>query len=478
LSQQLVNIVSSLTKSEKRYVNLSLKSFSFDEESNGLLSDFNKIEKQLGLKKKKDGLLILGNSTRLYYRIIDILYQFHEQELPNSDDASKYLQRAKVLIFKSQHKEGFKILNKIINDSSKYDYLIKMEALELKLNSAIEWVDIDYLKNDYIKDKELFSKFHKEYFNLMEFKSMEALIKLESSTLYFYGDDHQLTKMYKVLLEDERNAFHPLAKIYFNKANAFLAMKRGQPDKAYAYAKRTIELFEEYPIIKIKNIVSYLKSIRNLCLVLLYLKKHKEAGVLLNDAELTLAKFKHTTNVDVRTELFTLFVLIRTNILISNDGIEGNITRIKFFENEFKLNVDILKDDEKANSYLNFTILNIYLKNYRQALKYTIQALKVAGKVRKDIYHISLMNEIAIHYFLGNSDVMVSKLNAYKRIIAKGDTLFGFEKDLPGLLTSIFNEPQDKKVFETLFDKINSSLTDEGKLIAKPFIALFYLKPI
>ncbi len=478
MSQQLINIISSLTKSEKRYINLNLKAFSFDEDSNGLLSDFNKIEKQLGLKKKKDELLISGNSTRLYYKVIDILHQFHEEELPNSDDARKSLKRAKVLIFKKQYKEGFKLLNKIINDTSKYDYITKMEALELKLNSAVESVNIDYLKNDYIKDKAIFSKFHKEYFNLMEFQSMEALIKLESSTLYFFGDDHQLTKNYKMLLEDEENAFHPLAKIYFNKANAFLALKRGQPDTALKFAKRTIDLFEEYPIIKIKNLVSYLKSIRNLCLVLLFLKKHKDAEAVLDEAEMALANFKKTNNIDIRTELFTLFVLIRTNILISNDLIKENITKIKLFENEFKLNEDLLKDDEKANSYLNFTILNVYLKNYRQALKYTIQALKVAGKVRKDIYHMSLMNEITIHYFLGNSDVMTSKLNAYKRIIAKGDILFGFEKELPTLLTAIFNSPQDKKLYETLFAKINASLTEEGKMVTKPFIALFYLKAI
>ncbi|MBL7921209.1 MAG: hypothetical protein JNJ40_12905 [Bacteroidia bacterium] len=478
MSQQLINIIGSLTKTEKRYINLSLKAFSFDEESNGLLSDFNKIEKQLNLKKKKNDLLISGNSTRLYYKIIDILHQFHEQELPNSDDARKNLKRAKVLIFKGQHKEGFKLLNKIINDSTKYDYLTKIEALELKLNSAIESVNVDYLKIDYVNDKKLFSKFHKEYFNLMEFQSMEALIKLESSTLYFYGDDHELTQTYKTLLEDEKNAFHPLAKIYFNKANAFLAMKRGKPDKAYVFAKRTIDLFEEYPIIKIKNLVSYLKSIRNLCLVLLFLKNHKDAEVVLDEAEVTLANFKKTNNIDIKTELFTLFVLIRTNILISNDLIEENIAKIKLFENEFKLNVDILKDDEKANSYLNFTILNIHLKNYRQALKYTIQALKVAGKVRKDIYHISLMNEISIHYFLGNSDVMLSKLNAYKRIIAKGDILFGFEKELPALLTAIFNSPQDKKLYENLFHKLNASLNKEGKMVTKPFIALFYLKAL
>ncbi|MBA3683350.1 MAG: hypothetical protein H0W73_19625 [Bacteroidetes bacterium] len=267
-SQQLINIIGSLNKSEKRYINLNLKAFSFDEDSNGLLSDFNKIEKQLDLKKKKDSLIITGNSTRLYYKIIDILYQLHEEELPNTDSSLKNLKRAKVLIFKEHYKEGFKILDKIINDAFKYDYLIKMEALELKLKSAISAADINYLKNQYVNDKELFSKFHKEYFNLMEFQNMEALIKLESSTLYFFGDGHPITKTYQRLLENEENAFHPLAKIYYNKVNAFLAMKSGQPDKAYLYAQRTVDLFENYPEVKIKNIIIYLKSIRNVCVVL------------------------------------------------------------------------------------------------------------------------------------------------------------------------------------------------------------------
>lgn len=478
MSQQLIQLIGSLTKNEKRYINLNLKTFSSDKDLNGLLSDFNKTEKQISLKNKKDNLSISGNSTRLYYKVIDILYQFHEEELPNSDGSLKNLKRAKVLIFKGLYKEGIKLLDKIINHASKYDYLIKMEALELKLNSAIESVDVDYINTDYPKDKELFSKIHSEYYNLMEYQSMEALIKLESTTLYFYGDDHSITKNFQQLLENEANAFHPLAKIYYNKANAFLAMKRGQPDKAYPFAKRTIDLFEEYSEIKKRNLVIYLKSIRNLCLVLLYLKKHKDAEAVLDESEKTLVDFKKNSSVDVRTELFTLFVLIRTNILISHDLVKGNISKIKTFENEFRLNIDILKDDEKVNSYLNFTILNIYLKNYRQALKYTIEAIKISGKVRKDIYHISLMNEIVIHYFLGNADVMFSKLAAYKRFISKGDTLFGFEKELPALLTIIFNEPQNKTLYEKLFDKIDRSLEEEGKLVTKPFIALFYLKAL
>ena len=42
------------------------------------------------------------------------------------------------------------------------------------------------------------------------------------------------------------------------------------------------------------------------------------------------------------------------------------------------------------------------------------------------------MNEFTIHYFLGNTEVLFSKLAAYKRIIAKDEFVFGFEKELLG----------------------------------------------
>jgi hypothetical protein len=353
MSLQLIQLIKTLTRNEKRYINLNLKAFSFDEDTNKFLSDFNKIEKQLGLKKIKNELLITGNSTRLYYKLLDILYQFHENELPNSDESLKNLKRAKLLIYKDLYKEGIKLIDKIINQSSKYDYLIKMESLELRLNSAIKYVDIDYLTKEYTKDKTLFEKFHKEYFNLMEFQSIDALIKLESTTFYFYGEDNQLNKTYKQLLESEENAYHPLAKIYYNKANAFLSLKEQNLNKAYLYAKRTLELFEQYPEIKNKNLISYLKSIRNFCIVLIHLNKYNEAEKILNEIEPTLLVYTKYKTTDVNTELITLFVILRMDIIISNKTITENITKINFFENEIKLNIDNLRYDEKASSFLN-----------------------------------------------------------------------------------------------------------------------------
>jgi len=475
MSRILLQLIKSLSRNEKRYINLNLQTFSFEKNSSMFLSDYKKLDRQVHFNKKKKELQPEGNTTRLYYKILDILSDFHENELPNSDESLKYLKRAKVLITKGMYKEGIKILNKLINNPLKYDYLIKMEALELKLNGAIKYVDIDYLKDVYPKDKQKFLKIHQEYLNLVEFESMEGLIKLESTTLYFYGDEHHITKKHLELLSNENNAFHPLAKIFFNKVNAFLALKRGDKFAAYDYAKRTIYLFEKYPDIKNINLVSYLKSIRNFCIVLMHLDKYQEAERLLNDIEPSLKTLKNKNN-DLITELFTIFVLLKIDIIISNNSVKENANKIKLFESEFNTYNDILKDDEKSSSYLNFAILNLQLNNNRQALKYTVQALKISGKVRKDIYHLSLFCELTLHYLLENTELLTSKLSAYKRFISKGDIMFGFEKDLPILLNKIIDDPNNNVPFKKLYSKIDESLIVEKKSVYKPFIALYYLK--
>ncbi|MDX2174683.1 MAG: hypothetical protein SFY56_16380 [Bacteroidota bacterium] len=476
MSQTLIQLIQFLSRNEKRYINLNLKTFSFDGDSNKFFLDFNFLQKKNTLKNKKNTSLTSGNSTRLYYKILDILFQFHETDLPNYNTSSDSLKRAKLLIYKGLYKEGVKQLDKIIYDSKKFDYLTKMEALELKLNSAIKNVDIEYLKNEYPQEQLLLKKINNEYLNLLEFESLEALIKLESATLYFYGEDHHITQNHLQLLSNENNAYHPLAKIYFNKANAFLSLKRGNQISAYNFANRTIELFNQYPEIKSKNLISFLKSIRNLCIVLMHLKKYKEAGDVLAKIEPSLEIYKKNTATDFKTELFTLFVLLKIDIIIYSNEILEHENKIDFFENEFYLNRDNLRDEEKASFYLNLTILHLALQKHRLALKYTIQALKISGKIRKDIYHLSLFNELVLHHLLENNEVFQSKLNAYKRLVTKKEVMFGFEKELPELLNTIFNNPQSLISYKKLFSKISQSLILEGKEVYKPFISFYYLK--
>lgn len=478
MSNQLIQLVKSLSRNEKRYINLNLKTFSFDENGNQLLNDFNAIEKQLSLKRMKGDFKIEGNTTRLFYKLLDILFNLYKEQLHENENDNRLIKRSQILFHKRFYDEGIKQLNKVIYKGFNYSYLLRIEAIELKIKAAIKFVDVNYLNTQFEDDKKLLGQFSKYYFNLVEFESMWAIIKVESTTNYFYGKNNEFSKKYELLLSDENNAFSPNAKIYYNQINAFLAVKGGKLDAAYNFIIRAKSIFESYPEIRENHFNEYLRTIRNLCIVYTHQKKLNEAELLLDEIANVLQTSSKRKSASLGNDIFTLMVLLRMDIIITNRTIESNEFRLKGFEEELLSKEEFIATDEKATAYYYLSLMNMVIGNYRKALKLVIVAVRLSGTVRKDIHHVSQMLEIIIHYYLGNTDLMFSKLASYKRFIEKKDKVFSFEEKLPKILTTIFNDPQNNKNFVKLRNEIEDSIQKENKMVYKAFIPLFYLKPI
>jgi hypothetical protein len=479
LSNGLIDMMKSLSKSEKRYIHLNLKTYVNDKERNYFLEDFEELDKLCSANKQhKLSFQFKSNVTRFQQRLLDILFQFHEVDLPNSDESTRKLRRAKVLIHKGFYRDAFKLLDKIISEENDYDYLTKMEALELKMETAIKYVDIDFLKNHIHSHRELLIKLNKEYANLIEFQSLEALIKLEATTYYFYSDQNELMPSYKNLLSDESNAFHPMAKIYFNKANAFLLVKKGNPHDAKKFAKRALDLFETHPSLKKKSFLTYLKSLRNLCIIYIYTKQFSSAEQVLNNAFISNESFQKHSTADVRTELFTLIVLLRMEILISGASVTQNLDKLGEFTKAYENSSHLLKNDEKASACLNLAIFNFEAGKYRVSLRYILEVLNYAKDVRKDLQHLAYMAEITLHYFLGHSEVLITKINAYKRFLKNEGVMFSFELPAISFLQSISENPHVTSHYKMLEDSIMTSLKEENKLMYAHYIFFLKLKSL
>jgi hypothetical protein len=478
MSNQLIQLVKTLTRNEKRYINLNLKTYSFDESDNQLLSDFNKIEKQLTVKKIKDDYQLEGNATRLFYKLLDILFNLHKDQLYENENSNRLIKRSQILFHKGFYSEGIKQLNKVIYTGFNYSYLIKIEAIELKIKAAIKFVDVEYLKNDFEEDKLLLAQYSRFYFNLVEYESMWAIIKVESTTNYFFGNNNQFNDKYSELLSKEEKAYSPNAKIYFNQINAFLAIKKGDLENAFKYTLRSKKIFDAYPEIRENKFNEYLRVIRNLCIVCTHQKKFSEAEDILNEIELVISNSKMRKVASLQNDIFALMGLLRMDIIISNYTVESNKLKVIEFEKQLEVLEDNLALDEKSTSFYYLSLMNLVIGNYRKSLRLINQAIKHSATVRKDIHHVSFMLEMVIHFYLGNSELLFSKLNSYKRFIDKNGVVFSFENSLPKLLNTLFNSPNEQKHFAKLKTVIEESLTEEKKLVYKPFISLLYLKPI
>lgn len=475
----IISLIKSLSKSEKRYVHLNLKTYVNDKEVNYFLADFEALDDYILKQGKAKNIPVLkSNVTRFQQRLLDILFQFHETDLPNSDESTQKLRRAKVLIHKGFYQVGFKLLNKIIQETDDYDYLTKIEAIELKMDNAIKYADIDFLKHQLPSHKALLLKLNAEYANLIEYETLEALIKLEATTQYFYNDQNELAPEYYELLKDEQNAHHPMAKIYFNKANAFLKVKKGLPQQAKPFTTRAIELFEEFPSLKKKSFLTYLKSLRNLCIIHIQLKQFSIAEELLVKVEKNNRHLQKHVTPDMETELFTLMVLLRMEIMISAGSVMQNLDKLAAFSKAYEISQGLLRNDEKASACLNLAIFNFEAGKYRVSLRFILELLKFAKDVRKDLQHVGYMAEITLHYFLGNSEVLNSKINTYKRLLQKEGVIFSFEMPAIGYLQSISENPHVQSNYRKLEETITSSLAEEGKRMYTNYIFLLKLKPL
>ncbi|MBL7917750.1 MAG: hypothetical protein JNM96_05090, partial [Bacteroidia bacterium] len=393
MSLNLIQLVKTLTKSEKRYIHLNLKTFSFDENTNQFLADFNKVEHYVGLKKQAKTLTLEGNSTKLYYKILDILFQLLKENLYDNENDNRLIKRSQVLFHKGFYQEGIKQLNKVIYTEKDFSYLLRIEAIELKIRAAIKFSDIDYLNKNFESDKLLLIDFSNYYFNQLEFESIWALVKAESSTTYFIGQDNDFIKRYQVLLQDEKYALGPAAKIFYNKIKGFLAIKEGKFETALGFAKRTKSLYVLNEEIKNRNLGEYLRSIRNLCIAYIHLEQYDKAEVLLNETEQEARENKKWKVSLLKNDLFTLFVSLRMDLIIYSGAINKNQSRFNFFESEIKNNEEYLGADEKLTALFQLCYFYLYTQNYKKALRTFNKAIVIPDNVRKDLRQLLLLCE-------------------------------------------------------------------------------------
>ena len=200
MSKNIVDFIQSLNKSEKRYIHLYLKTFSEKENIN--LQDFLEIEKSTVRKKYTPNLK--GNTTRLYYKLLDILAEYHREKLNNNNIDYINLNRAKLLFYKGQPEEAEKIISKILEKPSGDNHLVKIESIELRLINAIHYGQLGYLSSQFENDKALLKTISEEYTNLINYEILWAATKFESSSNYFFDNANALNeKQYNDYLSDE-----------------------------------------------------------------------------------------------------------------------------------------------------------------------------------------------------------------------------------------------------------------------------------
>jgi hypothetical protein len=484
LASPLHKLVHTLSGAEKRYVHLYLKMFSGKKGQNHLLKDFLIVDEMAkddedtstgSVQEKK--IKLHGNPTKLYYKLLDILYLYHQSsDYLLSSEEEINIRRSKVLYNKGYYEEGERLLSKVIEKEEGSQRLRKIEAIEIKLQQALKKGDVNYLSESFEKDKTRLLNYFNEYQNIVDYESLWAMLKLETITNFFYSKTHDAGSLhYSQLLSDEKMALSPKAATIYHKIKGFLAMKEKDIKAAAEHTLRSVLIFHEHPLLLKSDLAEYLRAMRNLCIVYKFNGETDLALKTLEDNKINLNLNLSTARAEVQAEYFILYVILKLDICINGGKIDELEEELKDLEDDFKKMEHLLSEEERISTVFQLSIVNIHLKYYRKALRFNNYVKDKGGLVRKDLYNLSMMNDMAIHYLLNNFTLVESKLKTYKRHLPELEPIIGIEKEVAEHYAQILKTP-DKSTFDEVYHSIKESLLKANKQDYEKFLALFYLK--
>ncbi|MBC8265929.1 MAG: hypothetical protein H8E84_03095 [Flavobacteriales bacterium] len=254
-SDNLHQLILSLTKSEKRY-------FKIDNSNSKQILLFDAIDKLKEydsttlVKKIKDKSItnqLALNKNRLYASILKSLRAFHSNNTVDSQLINMYL-NAELLFNKTLYKQSKKILTqakKIADKHEKHNILILIAKLEKKLfeKNNYSGVDNEIIKSLIDTDKAL----GLSILNHVEFWGLKSLL---FSHMYKQGqartkaEQEEFNNIIKhPLLKDYKNAITTESKYLYNHIYSAYHFSSNQFADSYGYLMKNVKLIEDNPAI-------------------------------------------------------------------------------------------------------------------------------------------------------------------------------------------------------------------------------------
>lgn len=462
-SSSLFLLVKSLTKSEKRYINLKL---SQNKKDKNYIRLFNEIVKQSGNENYNENIIkekfknekfvkqLTFTKNYLYNIIITLLVDFH-----SSDNLEiklyNLVSSAKILFKKSLFNEYFKhlelakaIAEKIENFGALIE-IIKMQIRIIKLKDMNKFKGRDL----YLEEKSIIKKI----------ENISAYSKLLHS---FY----KITKIpdfarSKILHKEAKKIFNNKILSDINYALSFTAKDRFYILQQYKYEltndkEALFDIAKKRYALHIENESVFKNDFEDKSLSIYYQNLHY--AILNNDkkyCEILLSEFIDKFRINISSDKISnerkfYYLQIKMERYYYSNNIKEAIVIAKNLYFHLRVTESLQNKDELFAFYYSYAKMLFENSDYHEALKIinNILAHKY-NKVRYDILTYSYLLGIFIHIELKNFQVANSLIKTISRKISKHK-----EKEL------------SEKVILEFFRELCSEKNAEKKFIRKNFL--------
>jgi len=500
-SSDLYDLIHSLSKSEKRYISLSMR----EKSGKAHLNLFQAIEKQKVFKEgeiniilQKEKLILPLSTVKVYLHnyILKKLNGFY-YESSTQNRLHQSLLEIDILIKRGLYSQAKKKLEKtkrICLKNERFEVAlqcINSEKLLLNRNFYLGTTEQDL--NNFLKQEKCLTK---KIDNLNTYKLISGKL---AAYEYRHGRDvrtrYQKEKIQGFLkhplMRDQSKTLSDSAKyLYFSIcANCYNLLNENQ--KALKSNKAIIELFESgnYTF----NLNNYISTLSNNVFLLSNLKNYASAFEYIEKIRNRIDKSKTKVNLtEIRLFLIHSYVL-ELDLLINSARFEQALERIPAIELVLKESLHITGEQRLMIFYYNFSYIHFGLGNYKKALYYLNLILN--QKIPDESMYENLYSISSILYLLAvyeikkensakNLTKRISNLLAKRNLFFKSENIFLrfirqklFKKAEPDILIHGFHNLKEKmiyfqgNVYERNFTKNFDFISwIESKISKKPFI--------
>lgn len=469
-SDELFQLVKSLTKQEKRYFKLYASRHVIGEKNKYLLLfdaiDAQKEYDESALRKKfsKEAFVKQLHVIKNYLNtlIMRSLRNFH---VNNFDDKFHDLLRdAQILYDKGLNRQSRKVLNKAkkyASDNEKFLQLLDIQKWEHT---------IIHQNNDVEKlEKYVNEKIEEEYENIEKYKNLLGFQLLNDKFFIQYwkfgiartnDEKNRLGRLISDdLYKDESNAKSFEARFYYYNAMFTYYFCTGDLKNSFDTISRLVMMIESMDPRLERYASKYISALNNLYAV------QKELAFI-KDALSTLSKLRNirVSSQTQKAELFMRSYILELDLYISMGEFTTGISKIDSIEEDFVRFLSMIDKQSKLAFYFNFSYMYFGAGNFSKALDWNNKLLDDSDlSMREDIHCFGRIMNLIIHYELGNDQLLEYIAKSTYRFLYKRKRLFKVETVILNFIKKYPNWVNQKEMiigFTELLDDLKKLASD------------------
>lgn len=462
----LVQLIQSLSSSEKRSFKLFAKRSGNSTESAKFILLFNFIDRSsnyddtLFLKRHPEikKIQLPNIKSHLYHQILNSLRNLHSGHYKLME-LRESLDHAYILYIKGLHSSALRIIERTkCKAEQANDRVLLLELIEFEKRIEALYITRGFKDRaaQLIEDSTRLSN------------QVSKTVAYSNLTLELYGlytkvgvvrnerDFQVIQSMFEDKLpkfEAEELGFHERLMLY----NAYVWYYVITQDflMGYRYSQKWVDLFDEFPAMRTIEFEMYLKGYNNLLLALFNIRNHPRLTQAITDFEQLEMPDYRGDNVNVQYYLFLYTALINKHYL---EGSFSEGTKLAETIDEFiDRHAHILDQHRIMVLYYKIGCLFFGAGMNKEAIRYLNRVIQFKVQAwREDIQSFARILNLIAHYELGNDILVEYQVKSVYRFLLKKNDLNGVQIEILGFLRKLplSSRDQESLAFGNLLEKL------------------------